>query len=34
MILLVLPIMISADTYKEEVKNANELINQDFYINT
>ena len=34
LILLVLPIMISADTYKEEVKNANELINQDFYINT
>ncbi len=31
---LVLPCIVSAGTYKEEVKNANDLIKQEFYINT
>ena len=32
--LLILPIIINAGTYSEEVKNANDLIKQEFYINT
>ncbi len=34
LLMLILPIFISADTYKNAVKNANELINQEYYINT
>lgn len=34
MIVLALPTIINAGTYQEEVKNANDLLKQDFYTNT
>ena len=34
LLVLIFPTIISAGTYKQEVKNANELIKQEYYINT
>ena len=34
LLVLVLPMIVCAGTYKEEVNNANDLIKQEFYINT